>query len=170
MKILQSCSDVVYVQPKFLTKKECNYYLKKAISPTSMERQSYAEDRNISGSFWHKRRVDITFDPIVRRVKKFLDKQFNLDLKIGEAQIQTWIQNSCSELHIHDEGGRENTVFNSSIYLNDDFSGGKFFTKNGIKIKPTVGLLIFFNGRTIFHGVSEVKKKDRFSLIFWWKN
>jgi len=59
--------------------------------------------------------------------------------------------------------------YNSLIYLNDDFEGGLFHTEKGIFIKPEPGLLTFFDGRHVFHGTSEVKKKDRFSLIFWWK-
>jgi len=60
-------------------------------------------------------------------------------------------------------------MYNSLIYLNEDFDGGHFITKNGIKIKPEKGMLTFFNGQTIWHGVETVKNKDRKTLIFWWR-
>ena len=60
--------------------------------------------------------------------------------------------------------------YNSLIYLNNDFDDGAFHTSWGIFINPEPGLLTFFDGKKIFHGVSEVKKKDRFTLAFWWKD
>jgi predicted 2-oxoglutarate/Fe(II)-dependent dioxygenase YbiX len=83
---------------------------------------------------------------------------------------QNWNVNSISDLHIHNERGREKTKYNSLIYLNDNYNGGEFYTKNGIVIKPSVGLLTLFNGQKVWHGVNMVKKKDRHTLIFWWKN
>ena len=173
MKKLQSHTDIVYVQPKFLTKKECSYYLKKAISPTAMERKAFAEAPDANNAFWHKRLVNMTRDPIVKRVKDFLDKKFNLDLEIAEAQLQNWIQGSYGDLHTHDKTYDPKSVvshYNSLIYLNNDFEDGVFHTSYGIFIKSEPGLLTFFDGKKIFHGVSEVKKKDRFTLIFWWKD
>ena len=173
MKKFQSHTDIVYVQPKFLTKKECSYYLKKAISPTAMERKAFAEAPNANNAFWHKRLVDMTRDPIVKRVKDFLDKKFNLNLEIAEAQLQNWIQGSYGTLHIHDKAYDPKSVashYNSLIYLNNDFEDGVFYTSYGIFIKSEPGLLTFFDGKKVLHGVSEVKKKDRFTLIFWWKD
>ena len=172
MKKLQSDTYLVYVQPKFLTKKECRHYLKKAIGPTSIERRAFAKDREANNAYWHKRLVNMTLDPIVNKVKKFLDKKFNLNLEIAEAQLQNWIKGTYGRLHRHNVDTDPKSVasgYNSLIYLNDDFEGGLFHTEKGIFIKPEPGLLTFFDGRHVFHGTSEVKKKDRFSLIFWWK-
>ena len=173
MKKLQSHTDVVYIQSKFLTKKECTSYLKKAISPTAMERKSFAKDVEANNSLWHKRVVDITHDPIVKRVKDFLNKKFNLTLEIAEAHLQNWIKGSYGILHTHDKAYDPKSVvsrYNSLIYLNNDFDDGAFHTSWGIFINPEPGLLTFFDGKKIFHGVSEVKKKDRFSLALWWKD
>ena len=40
----------------------------------------------------------------------------------------------------------------------------------GIFVKPKPGLLTFFDGKEVHHGVSQVKHKDRYTLIFWWKD
>ena len=94
MKKLQSDTDLVYLQPKFLTKKECKHYLKKAIGPTALERQAFAKDREANNAYWHKRLVNMTRDPIVNRVKKFLDKKFNLNLEIAEDLLQDLLRAS----------------------------------------------------------------------------
>jgi len=156
MKKLQKGKEVIYTFANYLSKSECQRYA------------STIKDLGMGNFKWSRRAQDITNDPIVLRTQKFLNKTFNLNLEITQAQTQNWNQASFSDLHIHDEGGREDNTYSSSIYLNDDFGGGIFFTKNGIKIKPKVGLLTFFDGGKIWHGVKEVKDKDRKALIFWW--
>ena len=61
-------------------------------------------------------------------------------------------------------------LYNSLIYLNDDFKGGEFFTRNGIKLKPQAGMLTLFDGSKVSHGLKKVKNKDRKTMIFWWAN
>ena len=158
MKKLQKGEEVVYTFENYLSKRECKRYA------------STIKDFGIGIFNWSQRSQDISGDPIVQKLQKFLNKIFNLNLTIAQAQTQNWNQTSFSDLHIHNQRGRENTTYSSSIYLNDGFSGGRFFTKNGIKIKPTVGLLTFFNGKKVWHGVEKVKDKDRKALIFWWKD
>jgi len=154
MKKLQKGKEIIYIFENYLSKRECRRYA------------STIKDLGVGVFDWSRRTQDITNDSIVQRLQKFLNKTFNLNLKITQAQTQNWNQTSFSDLHIHTY--RPNTTYNSSIYLNNNFGGGIFFTKNGIKIKPKVGLLTFFDGRKVWHGVEEVKDKDRKSLIFWW--
>tara|TARA_R100001143_G_C3325449_1_gene116837 strand:- start:417 stop:893 length:477 start_codon:yes stop_codon:yes gene_type:complete len=158
MKKLQKGEEVVYTFENYLPRRQCKRYA------------STIKDLGVGIFDWPQRTQDISGDPIVQKLQKFLNKIFNLNLTITQAQTQNWNQTSFSDLHIHNQRGRENTTYSSSIYLNDGFSGGRFFTKNGIKIKPTVGLLTFFNGKKVWHGVEKVKDKDRKALIFWWKN
>ena len=155
-KKLQKGDEVIYTFENYLSENECKQYA------------STIKDLGVGVFDWPSRTQNITDDPIVQRLQKFLNKTFKLNLKISQAQTQNWNQTSFSDLHIHDERGRENSPYSSSIYLNDDFEGGRFFTKNGIKIKPKAGLLTFFNGATVWHGVEQVKDKDRKTLIFWW--
>ena len=110
-----------------------------------------------------------TKDRIVKKVTKYINKRFDLNLVADQAEIQNHHVNSEAGLHVHDHDGREHITYNSLIYLNDNFDGGQFITKNGISIKPEKGMLTFFNGQTVCHGVKKVLNKDRKTIIFWWK-
>jgi len=54
--------------------------------------------------------------------------------------------------------------YNSLLYLNDNFSGGEFFTETGLTIKPIPGRLTFFDGSIVTHGVN---KSLRSSSIYY---
>jgi len=122
---------------------------------------------------WNERAVSLPNDDRVVETVKNLFKNYNINLVIDNAQIQTWPTSSKSDLHVHGEkcdwdDGRENTGFNSMIYLNDDFEGGEFFTEN-IIIKPRTGTLTLFDGSVIHHGVKPILKGERYTIILWWK-
>ena len=155
--LLSSGNDKVYVFDNFLKEKECEKYLN-SIPDIGFQNNSVP---------WDLRTIDITNDPIVEKVKNFLNK--NLKLEINQAQLQNHNINSFCDLHIHDGRGRENTKYNSLIYLNDDFDGGEFKTKEGIKIKPKKGMLTFFRGDKVWHGVERVYLQDRKTIILWWQ-
>ena len=140
----------------FILEKECNDWI--SIAP------------KFNGSFdFQYCTIDITNYTVVDGVKNFLEKSCNCKLTCSQAQIQLWPIGSKSILHTHIKGGRESTDYNSLIYLNSDFDGGEFITNNLI-IKPEPGMLTFFNGHQIYHGVNKVKNKHRYTLIFWWQN
>tara|TARA_Y100000004_G_scaffold74872_1_gene84117 strand:- start:1114 stop:1611 length:498 start_codon:yes stop_codon:yes gene_type:complete len=150
-------NDEVYFLKKFLSERECNKYFKKI-----------PDIGYVSTPLpWEKRVFVLHNDPIVKKVNEYLNKRFNLKLLSERAEMQNHHVNSQSNLHIHDDW-TENITYNSLIYLNDDFDGGQFFTKNGISIKPEKGMLTFFNGRKTYHGVKKVLNKDRKTIIFWW--
>jgi len=119
---------------------------------------------------WNHRTVRITDWPITQEVRRFLEKQLGCTLGIQEAQIQIWPIGSRSTMHIHDFKGREYTDYNSLLYLNQNFTGGEFFTGDGLTVTPKQGLLTFFDGRKVWHGVNEVQGNHRYTLIFWWKD
>lgn len=128
--------------------------------------------KNVSLS-WDERAVSLPKDDRVVVMVKDLFKNHNIDLEIDSAQIQTWPTGSKSDLHVHGEGcdwddGRDNTKFNSMIYLNDDFEGGEFFTEN-IIIKPRTGTLTLFDGSVVYHGVKPVLSGARYTIILWWR-
>lgn len=162
---LSSVNQKVYIQENFLSLDEVRFYLNKAKKFPDEKRSCYNENNPM----WKDRNVTITDDPIVKKVKFFLNKRFNLNLQIEQAEIQNWIEGSYSQLHIHNGNGRDTTKYNSLIYLNNNFEGGVFFTSNGIVVKPEPGLLTFFDGSQVYHGLSQVKNNDRYTLIFWWK-
>ena len=159
MKKIFSGTNEVYIQKKFLSKKECNKYFK-------MIHDIGHRDYDLE---WDKRMINITKDPITNKVTLFLNKIFNLNLIAKDVEIQNWHINSSSDLHNHKSVGRGDTNYNSLIYLNDDFEGGHFITKEGIRIKPEQGMLTFFNGQKLYHGVEKTFKKDRKTIIFWWR-
>jgi len=158
MNKISSKEDEVYIYKKFLSDNECDKYYKmiKDIGYRPMMLP------------WSERSVDITDDPIVDKVTKYLNKRFKLKLKVDQVQLQNHHINSFCKLHIH-KNDRKKIKYNSLIYLNDNFLGGNFLTSNGIEIKPEKGMLTFFNGQTVYHGVKTILENDRKTIIFWWK-
>ena len=157
---LKDGTETIHVFKNFLDYNLCDYYFKQI------------NDLGPGVYDWDVRSKDITKDKkIVNKVRKFLCKQLNADLEIDQAQLQNWNVGSRSGFHRHQnrEGdGVRDTALNSLIYLNDDFEGGEFITPNN-SYKPNKGDLTFFNGYTLWHGVDEVLKKDRKTIIFWWE-
>jgi hypothetical protein len=157
--------DIVFVYENFLEKSLCQPYINRIMEKWNSFQNDDDRIRN-----WKKKTIEITSDPIVIKVKSFLEEQLSVRLTCSQAQIQIWPRNIEGFLHKHDSNGRENTDFNSMIYLNDDYEGGEFYTEKGVCYKPTVGALTFFNGAINMHGVKKVLGTDRFTLIFWWTN
>ena len=162
MKEIKSGRDVAYVQSNYLNERSCAGWIKKAKNPSAEVCKQWTPTNEV----WSERVVDITNYPIVQRVKYHLDETLDMDLTLTRAEIQTWMTGTRAMLHLH--LGDEAT-WNSMIYLNSDFEGGHFFSSDGLVIKPEPGLLTLFKGKKVLHGVGEVKGKDRYTLIFWWK-
>ena len=157
---MEDINKRVYLFKNFVQQNETTLYIKYI-------QNKYDRGGNIKD--FYTRTIDISHDPIVDKVKQFIESRLPVKLKCNQAQIQIWPEGSKSELHRHDYNGRENGDFNSLIYLNDDFDEGEFIT-DSLKYKPEVGTLTFFNGRENYHGVTQVKKAHRYTLIFWWEN
>jgi hypothetical protein len=159
--------DTVFIYENFLEKPLCEPYINRMSD--HWNKFKYDHDSIVN---WPKRTIDITNDPIIAKVKTFLEEQLSVRLTCDQAQIQIWPKNYGGLLHKHSDGtgGRDSTDFNSLIYLNDDYGGGEFYTEKGVCYKPTVGALTFFNGAVNMHGVKKVLGSDRFTLIFWWTN
>ena len=160
MDKISSNGDEVYILKNSLSNKDCDKYFK-MIDDIGYQPEPVP---------WPERAVDITKDPIVDKVTKYINERFNFNLVVEQAETQNHHVNSSSPLHIHDHEVRKHIVYNSLIYLNDNFDGGHFITKNGIRIKSEKGMLTFFNGQTIHHGVEKVLKNDRKTIIFWWRS
>jgi hypothetical protein len=74
-----------------------------------------------SETIWSFRTIDITDDPIVLKVKTFLEQKLSVKLNIDQAKIQVWPKNHAGLIHKHDSDSRAHTDFNSLIYLNDNY-------------------------------------------------
>jgi hypothetical protein len=117
------------------------------------------------------RTIDITYDPIGKKVTEFLESQLRLKLDYYQITLTAWpIGNDVSTLHKHTEQARSGGDYNSILYLNDDFEGGEFYTENGLVLKPNKGMLTFFDGKNVMHGVKDLRGNTRYNIIFWWHN
>ena len=114
--------------------------------------------------------LDIINFRVTDKAKKFVTEELNLRVRCAQAQLQVWPEGSKRELHIHNDKGREDIVFNSTLYLNDNFLGGEFYTKEGIILKPRPGLFTTFNGQRLGHGVQPVTKNTRYTISFQWQS
>lgn len=112
----------------------------------------------------------ITDHKICADVKAFLEERLDVSLTLQGAELQVWPVGGNSVPHVHNARGREGTDYNSLLYLNDDFTGGEFFTEQ-ISLKPIKNMLTFFDGSSILHGVTKVEgPSHRYTIIFWWQN
>ena len=163
-------TDKVYKTDNFITKKECDKFIEMV---SHLKLPDDADFENEYKPYWEYRLEDISNNPIIGKVSNYFKKHLDIQLIINQAQIQVWIPGSYSTIHTHDEDGftkgREDTYWNSLLYLNDVDSGGEFFTEHGIEIKPKAGTLTLFDGKNIKHGINEVKNNNRYTIIFWWK-
>ena len=82
-------------------------------------------------------------------------------------QIVKWP--TGSELPLHLDVAKDNTILTSILYLNNDYEEGETYLGEGTIIKPQVGRVIFFDGRYYRHGVKPIKKGTRFVIPAWYK-
>lgn len=148
----------LYLFENFLSAAECRAYLRQVPALST---------RDFRDMSWRDRTINITFDPITIRVVNFFNEYFKTDnIEVDDAEIQLWPVGIESYMHVHDRDDRKCSKWNSLIYLNDNYDGGEFFTPTD-EIKPKPGLLTFFNGRSLPHGVRPVKLNHRYTMIFW---
>jgi len=86
--------------------------------------------------------------------------------KVGsfyKSYYQSWGSGSSTSLHNHIEP----SVYIAVIYLNDDFDGGEFFTEDEM-ITPEPGLMIFFDGESVPHGVNKILNGVRKTMVIYW--
>lgn len=111
-----------------------------------------------------------TNSDIVFYLKNYLENFLKINLKCVEFQGQIWPVNGSFDAHKHSSCDYRGsfTRYNSIVYLNDDFEGGEFYIEYGVRLKPQPGTVTLFNGLDYIHGISEVKKNHRYTLILWW--
>ena len=107
------------------------------------------------------------FTNIEKALTKFV-KNINNNYVINYFQIVKW-PSSHPGKPLHTDFTRSTTVLSSIIYLNNDFEGGHTFFEDGTAFAPATGRIIFFDGKYYHHGVSEIKKKDRYTVASWFK-
>lgn len=154
---------MINVYDNFLTAEECQYWIEQ--SPV------YKKDNPKGNEDWVERNKNITLLPIVERVRQHHKEKDSLDLDIFEASLQVWASGTEAIPHVHDEqGGRQQTGYNSIIYLNDDFEGGEFIAPDlSCSLATVPGRLIIFDGSKVKHGINPISGNTRYTIIFWWK-
>lgn len=110
-------------------------------------------------------RINATFHPIVDDVQFILEKHLNVKLFCTLAAFQIRGKEHECKLHVHLPYKSD---YNSVLYLNDNFTGGEFYTDEGLVHNPKTGDLIFFNGKKIKHGVKKIHGNKRMAINFWW--
>lgn len=160
---LKDLHNNVIIEKNFLTFKECISWLQRVPAPFLVNNEYLP---------WEFRRIDLPSNhKIIQKVENYWNTYFNVNyLKIKDATLQLWPIDGYSKKHVHtNQGfGREGYTYNSLLYLNNNYEGGEFFTDE-ICIKPTPGMLTFFDGRITYHGVKKVKLHNRYTLIFWFE-
>ena len=59
--------------------------------------------------------------------------------------------------------------FSGLGYLNDDYTGGELLLKEYPNRQPKANSFVFFRSDEITHGVSKIKKGNRYTLPSWFK-
>jgi hypothetical protein len=159
---LNNLKDNVVQIKDYLSLEECIEWLQNVPAPFLMDNEHLS---------WKYRRKNLITHPIVNQVERFWNDYFKTThLKIKDAELQLWPIKSYSVRHNHAHTftslNRTSYTYNSMLYLNDNYIGGEFFTDK-IEIKPTPGLLTFFDGANTYHGVKPIYWNNRYSIIFW---
>lgn len=73
-------------------------------------------------------------------------------------------------LHSHIDNYGENVAKDISVmmYLNDDYTGGEIYFKDiGLKIKPSAGSVLFFNGHKLWHESLKITDGNKIYIPFF---
>ena len=67
----------------------------------------------------------------------------------------------------HYDSARTTTTGASITYINDDYIGGHTIVE-GVDVQPLSGRTVYFDGMEFRHGVSNVLKRDRYTISMWY--
>jgi len=103
----------------------------------------------------------------ILKIQNTINEFLKDNLVVDWCEIVRWPVGSFKLPH-KDITSKE-TTFTSVTYLNDDYEGGETYIVDDIKIVPKAGRTFFFDGVFYTHGVTEVKKYDRYTIPIWYK-
>ena len=67
----------------------------------------------------------------------------------------------------------QETAWAAIVYLNDSYEGGKTYFEScpelpmGFEIQPQRGKIVMFEGMEFYHGVTKVRRSDRYTIAMW---
>lgn len=176
-------SDILAIE-RFVTADQC------AIIRQAFEASRASLGANPVDSFWDNRLI--WFDqiaPAATAAKALMQQaRFVIAYRIAEhfgterrlysdsQQLVLWGEGQSMPVHVdnaHPDGSRHNTPhrdFAAVLYLNDAFEGGEiYFPLQEVRVKPSTGLLVAFRGSADApHGVTKVRKGERFTMPCWY--
>ena len=101
---------------------------------------------------------------LVKDVKRrvYHDNRFSV---LQNVEIVKYPCGACKGFH-HDRA-RPTTTGASITYINDDYIGGHTIVE-GVDVQPLSGRTVYFDGMEFRHGVSNVLKRDRYTISMWY--
>jgi hypothetical protein len=116
------------------------------------------------------------FETLRDKFKKATEMFFERPLKPNTSHAQKWEVGGFANPHSDnsDFDGTPNSFainkYVGILYLNEDYEGGLlYFPDHKIEISPKTGQFIMFpGGHTNVHGVSEITKGSRYTMVSFW--
>lgn len=114
--------------------------------------------------------LDMAFEHYTTKIYPFAAR----NLKGKEDQMSILKYEDSGYLPEHTDHGSSSRTLSVVLYLNDNYDGGEINfpqVRNGIRVKPSAGSIIFFPSNYVFaHSVSEVTNGIRYALPNWYHN
>lgn len=120
---------------------------------------------------------DNIFDLVNDKLGKAVSVVYNKNVTPSSIHAQKWEVGSFAKVHSDNsdfEGnpskGFDDLKYVGILYLNSDYEGGElYFPEHDISIHPNAGsMYIFSGGIENVHGVTEITKGTRYSIVSFW--
>lgn len=120
---------------------------------------------------------DSIFMDVNAKLEEAVTAVYNKKVTPSSIHAQKWDVGSSANPHSDNsdfEGnpteGFDNLKYVGILYLNSDYEGGDlFFPEHNISIHPNAGsMYIFSGGVENIHGVTEITKGTRYSIVSFW--
>ncbi len=128
---------------------------------------SYLESFGLTGTF---------FADIKDKFQEAVESVFDRKVRANTSHAQKWDVGGFANVHSDnsDNDGNPNAFeinkYVAILYLNDDYEGGNlYFPQHDISFKPNAySLYTFPGGVENLHGVSEITKGTRYTMVSFW--
>lgn len=116
------------------------------------------------------------FEDIKNKFQEAVQNVFGREVRANTSHAQKWDVGGFASVHSDnsDNDGNPNAFeinkYVAILYLNDDYEGGNlYFPQHNISFKPNAySLYTFPGGVENLHGVSEITKGTRYTMVSFW--